>query len=90
MLTFRNIVLFDAATCAAMGLALVLGAAPIASLTLIPAGLLSYAGAALLPIAALMAAVAFGRFPSRAGQVLVIGGNALWVLGSVGPVRAMA
>jgi hypothetical protein len=83
MLTFRNIVLFDAATCAVMGLALVLGGAPLASLTLIPAAILTYAGLTLLPIAAFMAAVAVGRVRSLAGPVLVIGGNVLWVIASV-------
>ena len=83
MLNFRNVVLFDAATCAVMGLALVLAAAPLASWTAMPVTLVYYAGAALLPIAALMAAVALGRVPFLAGAVLVIGGNILWVLGSV-------
>jgi hypothetical protein len=82
MLTFRNIVLFDAATCAVMGLALVLAAAPIASLTLIPLALVHYAGVALLPIAAFMAAVALGRVRSIVGPALVIGGNVLWVVAS--------
>jgi hypothetical protein len=83
MLKFRNIVLFDAATCAVMGLALVLAAAPLASLTSIPVTILYFAGVALLPIAAFMAAVAVGRVRSIAGPVMVIGGNALWVVASV-------
>jgi hypothetical protein len=83
MPNFRNVVLFDAATCAVMGLALVLAAAPLASLTAIPVTHVHYAGVALLPIAALMAAVALGRVPLVAGAALVIGGNVLWVLGSV-------
>jgi hypothetical protein len=83
MFTFHNIVLFDAATCAAMGIALVLGAAPLASWTLIPEALLFYAGLALLPIAAFMAAVARGAIPRAFGAAVVIGGNVLWVVGSV-------
>jgi hypothetical protein len=83
MLTFRNIVLFDAATCAVMGLALVVGAAPLSSFTLIPSAVLSYAGMALLRIAAFMAAVALGRVRSIIGPALVVGGNVLWVVASV-------
>jgi hypothetical protein len=82
MLKFRNIVLLDAVTCAVMGLALVLAAAPLASLTSIPVTILYFAGVALLPIAAFMAAVALGRVRSLAGPVFVIGGNALWVVAS--------
>lgn len=83
MLTFRNIVLFDAATCAAMGVALVLAASPLASWTLIPEAVLFYAGLALLPTAAFMAAVARGAVRKTLGAAIVIGGNALWVAASV-------
>ena len=83
MLTFRNIVLFDAAACAAMGLALVLAASPLASWTLIPEGILFYAGLALLPTAAFMAAVARGAIHKTVGAAAVIGGNVVWVVASV-------
>lgn len=83
MLTFRNIVLFDAVTCVAMGLLLVLAASPLAAWTAIPAALLFYAGLALLPIAAFMAAVARGQVRGLAGAAVVIAGNVLWVIASV-------
>lgn len=82
MLNFRNIVLFDAVTCAAMGLLLVLAASPLAAWTEIPAALLFYAGLALLPIAAFMAAVARGHVRGLAGAAVVIGGNVLWAVAS--------
>lgn len=83
MPSFRNIALFDAGTCVAMGLTLMIGAAPLASLTLIPEPILTYAGLVLLPVAAFMAAVGLGRVRSSAGPALVIGGNALWVAASL-------
>ena len=83
MITFRNIVLFDAATCAVMGVALVLAASPLAAFTSIPFAVLFYAGLALLPVAAFMAAVGFARVRSVLGPIVVIGGNAAWVVASV-------
>ena len=47
--SLRALLLIDAATCAAMGLALGLGARPIAALTGLPQPLLIWAGLALLP-----------------------------------------
>jgi hypothetical protein len=82
-LTLRTVLAFDAATCAVMGAALMAGAGPIASLTLVPPALLSYAGLALLPIAAFMALVALPANPPAFGVWLVILGNAGWVIASL-------
>lgn len=77
----RTILLLDAATCAVMGAALALGAAPIARLTDIPPGLLLYAGLSLFPIAAFIAIVAMRPVPATVW--LVILGNLGWVAGSL-------
>jgi hypothetical protein len=82
-LTLRAVLVFDAATCAVMGAALMAGAGPIASLTLLPPSLLHYAGLALLPIAAFMALVAMPANPPALGVWLVILGNAGWVIASL-------
>jgi hypothetical protein len=82
-LSLRTVLFFDAATCAVMGTALMLGAGPIASLTLIPPSLLYYAGLMLLPIAAFMALVALPANPPALGVWLVILGNIGWVIASV-------
>jgi hypothetical protein len=79
--TLRRLLLTDAATCAVMGLALDLGAAPLASLTGLPAPLLLAAGLSLLPIAVFMALVAWRPHP--AAVRLVVLGNAAWVAASL-------
>lgn len=79
--SLRSLLAIDAATCTVMGLALGLGAAPIASMIGLPQGLLAYAGLALLPIAAFMALVAWR--PLAVAAWLVILGNLAWVAGSV-------
>jgi hypothetical protein len=78
-----RILTLDAATCAAMGLLLVLASGPIAGLTAIPAGLLFAAGALLLPIAAYMALVARAGTGNAALVWLVILGNVGWVVASL-------
>ena len=84
MSTFvRRVLAVDAATCAGMGLALLLLAEPLAPFLGLPAGLLSYAGLALLPIAAFIAWVATRERVPAAGVWLVILGNAAWALGSL-------
>ena len=84
MSTFvRRVLLLDAATCAGMGLALALLAAPLEPWLGLPAEVLLYAGIALLPIAAFMAWVASRERVPAAGVWLVILGNAAWVLGSL-------
>jgi hypothetical protein len=82
-LSIRNLLLVDAVTCAAMGGALTLAAEPLMALTAIPAGLLFYAGALLLPIAAFMALVAMKPMGYQWAVWLVIGGNALWIAASL-------
>lgn len=79
----RNVLLFDAATCAAMGAVLVLGATPIAEWTAIPTALLWYVGLLLLPIAAFIAFVATSAVGSPWAVWSVIIGNDLWVAGSI-------
>jgi len=81
--SLRNLLLADAATCAAMGLALDLGAAPLATLTGLPAALLSYAGLSLFPIAAVMLLAALRPALQSLGAPLVIAGNAAWVAASL-------
>jgi hypothetical protein len=73
----------DAATCAAMGLLLLLLSGPISGITAIPATLLFYAGAALIPIAAFMALVARAGTGIPLAVWLVIAGNLGWVVASV-------
>lgn len=68
----------DAATCAAMGVALTVGSAPLAQLTGLPTGLLVGAGLILLPIAGLMAWMARRLAVPSPLVWLVIGGNAGW------------
>jgi hypothetical protein len=79
----RNVLLADAATCAAAGLLMALGAQPLQELLALPAPLLRYAGLGLLPFAA--ALVYLSQKPAApAGAVLaVIAGNAAWVAASV-------
>lgn len=76
--------LVDAATCAAMGLLLLVAAGPIARLTGIPLPLLFYAGALLIPIAVYMAAVARLGVENGLAVWLVILGNIGWVAASLG------
>jgi hypothetical protein len=66
-----------------MGLALDLGARPLAALTALPESLLLYAGLSLLPIAAFMALVALRPALQPAGGRLVVAGNAAWVIASL-------
>jgi hypothetical protein len=79
----RNVLLVDAATCAAAGLLMTFGAATVAQITAIPSALLLYAGASLFPIAAFMAVTATRSFISPTAVWLIIAGNILWVVASV-------
>jgi len=83
MTVLRRILLVDAGSCVGMGLFLALLADPLSPMLGLPAALLSYAGLALLPIAAFMGWVATREQPPLAGVWLVILGNAGWVAGSV-------
>jgi len=85
----RRTLFVDAATCVAMGLALVLLAQPLASYLGLGASLLEYSGASLLPIAAFMAWVATREAPGATpalrglGVWLVIAGNVAWIAASI-------
>jgi len=84
--SLRRVLWVDAATCLAMGALLVLFSAPLASLLGLPALLLSYAGAALFPVAVFMGWVAFRdgmSVVSVVGTWVVILGNVGWVAGSL-------
>ncbi|RYF89419.1 MAG: hypothetical protein EON95_18815 [Caulobacteraceae bacterium] len=73
----------DAATCAAMGVAMTAGGLPIGRITGLPPALLMAAGIVLLAVAAVMAWLA-GRSSAPAPMVwLVLGGNAGWVAASL-------
>ncbi|HSW23046.1 MAG TPA: hypothetical protein VLJ62_09780 [Burkholderiaceae bacterium] len=78
----RRVLGLDAATCLVMGMLLVAGAAPLASLLALPQTLLFWAGIVLFPCAALMAGAAARPRPLLVW--LVVLGNAAWVIGSLG------
>jgi hypothetical protein len=79
--TLKQLLIFDALTCVAMGLLLVVAATPLAALLGLPKDLLHYAGLALFPCAALMSAAA--RTFANSLVWTVIAGNFAWVLASV-------
>jgi hypothetical protein len=83
LLSLKSLLALDAATCAAMGALLLLGSTPIAELTQIPASLLFWAGASLIPIAAFMA-ISSRTTPVPGWAVtLVVLGNLSWVAASI-------
>ena len=81
--SLKLLLALDAATCAAMGVLLLLGSVPIAGLTQIPAGLLFWAGASLIPIAAFMAISSRTTPVPGWAATLVVLGNLLWVAASI-------
>lgn len=83
LFTLPRLLAFDAATCLAMGAALLTLADPLAAPLGLPAALLRGAGALLLPCALLMAWAARRGPRQRALAVLVVAGNAAWVAASV-------
>ena len=83
-LSFLRRVLFaDAASCAGMGLGMMLFAAPLASLLNLPADAIGEVGILLLPCAAFITYLATRRSPPRAGVWVVIALNVLWVVESL-------
>jgi hypothetical protein len=80
-MNLKKILLLDAATCVATGALLSAMAGKLSALLGLPEPLLFYAGLSLFPIAAFMAWTA--QRPAEPAVWLVIGGNALWVLGSL-------
>ena len=73
----------DAATCVAAGLVMAAGAAPLATWTGLPAALLTAAGLALLPVAALFAFIAMRPGARRGLAWFGVVGNVGWVIGSL-------
>ena len=79
----RRALLLDAAASGAMGAILLLAAGPLEPLLGLPAGLLRWAAAVLVPFTALLIWVA-GRARAPRGIVrAIVVGNALWTVGSV-------
>lgn len=80
----HRVLLVDAATCVLTGALLALGAGALSPLFGLPEALLREAGIALLPIAAFIAFTGTRSAISPRMVWLVIAGNALWVIGSIG------
>ena len=78
-----RILLVDAATCAAMGVALLAGAGLVDDLLGLGATFLRLAGAALLPFAALLLWTARQAPPPARVVHAIAAGNLLWVAASV-------
>jgi hypothetical protein len=78
----RNVLLADAATSAAAGLLMLVGAGFLDTLLGLPVPFLRYAGASLLPFAALLAFVATRDNPGRGVIWAIIAANVAWVIGS--------
>jgi len=83
LLSLRVLLVIDAVTCAVMGVILAAGSAAIAPLTELPAALLLYVGLGLLPIAAVMAAVAWRPAVNLTAARLLIAGNVAWIAASL-------
>lgn len=79
----RTVLWLDAVTCAFTGLVLALLSARLSEWLGLSETLLFYAGLVLFPTAAFMAWTATRRTMPKAAVWTVIGGNALWVLGSL-------
>lgn len=82
-LSLQSLLALDAATCAAMGGALLLGADAISGVTQIPESLLFWAGASLMPVAALMAISSRAMPVPGWAAALVVLGNLLWIMASI-------
>lgn len=79
----RTVLWLDAVTCAFTGLVLSLLSTRLSAWLGLPGPLLFYAGLVLFPTAAFMAWTATRPRMPKAAVWIVIGGNALWVLGSL-------
>jgi hypothetical protein len=80
--TLAAVLLFDAATCAGMGVLLLVATQLLATMLGLPAVLLSWAGVLLLPCAALMLMAGRQRPPAAALVMLIVLGNLAWVVAS--------
>lgn len=79
----RPILAVDAVTCLAAGALMLLGASFLSPLLGLPAMLLTVAGAALLPVAALFGWMSRQPIVSPALLLMAVVGNAAWVVGSL-------
>ncbi len=79
----RRVLLADAAASGATGLLMLLGTDALASMLALPAGLLFYAGAALVPFAALVAWLGLRESPPRLAVWAIIACNLLWAAESI-------
>ncbi len=82
--SLRRILLADAAAGLGAGLVVMLGAGFLAPLLGLPAGLLFWAGVALMPIVAVLAAMAMRDTFPRLLLVDIAALNALWATASLG------
>lgn len=73
----------DAASCALMGIALLLFAGNLSSLLGLPVDFMRACGLVLFPCAVLMLVAAYYPRPPAILLLLIIGGNIAWVMGSV-------
>lgn len=81
-LFLRRVLLADAASCAGMGLGMLLFATPLAALLNLPTTFISEVGVVLLPCAAFIVYLASRPVPPRMGVWAVIALNAVWVVES--------
>lgn len=82
-LDVRPILTLDALTCFAAGALMLLGAGLLSPLLGLPVGLLTLAGAMLMPIAALFGWMSRQPVVSPALLLLAVVGNAAWVVASL-------
>jgi hypothetical protein len=79
----RRVLVVDAVTSGAMGVAMIAFAELFASLLQLPVELVSEAGIVLLPFAAFVGFVASRPEPTRIAVWIIIALNALWVVDSI-------
>ena len=79
----QSLLALDSATCAAMGVLLLAASDTIAALTQLPASLLFWAGAVLLPIAAFFGGLSRVQQVPRWAIMVVVAVNVAWVLASI-------
>jgi hypothetical protein len=79
----RRVLLVDAATSGAMGLALIFSGSLLADLLQLPAALLSQTGVVLIPFAAFVGYLATREQPPRFAVWTVIALNVVWVVDSI-------
>ena len=78
----RWVLLIDAATCAATGLLMMIGARALDQILGLPVELMRYAGFSLLPFAMFLVFLATRQLPSRYAVWAVILLNVLWTIDS--------